>query len=34
MLLRNGEVVKIGSAEEVGNEYIRQNVLDEETKIV
>jgi ABC-2 type transport system ATP-binding protein len=34
MLLRNGEIVMIGSAEEVGNEYIRQNVLDEETKIV
>jgi len=28
MLLRNGEVSKIGSAEEVGNEYMRQNTVD------
>jgi len=34
MLLRNGEVVKIGSAEEVGNEYIYQNMSDEERRIV
>ena len=34
MLLRNGEVVKIGSAEEVGNEYIYQNMSDEEKRIV
>ena len=27
MLLQNGEIVKIGSAEEVGSEYIRQNNL-------
>jgi ABC-type polysaccharide/polyol phosphate transport system ATPase subunit len=33
MLLRNGEVVKIGSAEEVGNEYIYQNMSDEEKRI-
>ena len=34
MLLRSGEVVKIGSAEEVGNEYIYQNMSDEERRIV
>src|ERR1035437_8050289 len=34
MLLRNGEVVKIGSAEEVGNEYVYQNMSDEEKRIV
>jgi ABC-type polysaccharide/polyol phosphate transport system ATPase subunit len=34
MLLRNGEVAKIGSAEEVGNEYIYQNMSDEEKRIV
>ena len=34
MIIRNGEVVMMGSAEEVGDEYIRQNILDEETKIV
>ena len=34
MLLRSGEVVKIGSAEEVGNEYIYQNMSDEEKRIV
>jgi ABC-2 type transport system ATP-binding protein len=34
MLLRNGEVVKIGSAEEVGNEYIYQNMSDEEKRII
>ncbi|SRR3989339_1129980 len=28
MLLRNGEVSKIGNAQEVGDEYIRQNKLD------
>ena len=33
MLLRNGEVAKIGSAEEVGNEYIYQNMSDEEKRI-
>jgi len=34
MLLRAGEVAKIGSAEEVGNEYIYQNMSDEEKRIV
>jgi ABC-type polysaccharide/polyol phosphate transport system ATPase subunit len=34
MLLRNGEVAMIGSAEEVGNEYIYQNMSDEERRIV
>jgi ABC-type polysaccharide/polyol phosphate transport system ATPase subunit len=34
MLLRNGEVAKIGSAEEVGNEYIYQNMSDEERRVV
>lgn len=33
MLLRNGEVAMIGSAEEVGNEYIYQNMSDEEKRI-
>jgi ABC-2 type transport system ATP-binding protein len=32
MLLRNGEVAMLGSAEEVGNEYMRQNQLDLESK--
>ncbi len=30
MILRNGEVVVIGGASDVGNEYVRQNRLDEE----
>ena len=34
MLLRNGEVAMIGSAEEVGNEYIYQNMSDEEKRII
>ena len=34
MLLRNGEIVKIGKAEEVGNEYIYQNMSDEEKRII
>ena len=34
MLLRSGEVAKIGSAEEVGNEYIYQNMSDEEKRII
>jgi ABC-2 type transport system ATP-binding protein len=34
MLLRNGEVALIGSAEEVGNEYIYQNMSDEEKRII
>jgi ABC-type polysaccharide/polyol phosphate transport system ATPase subunit len=33
MLLRNGEITMIGSAEEVGNEYIYQNMSDEEKRI-
>jgi ABC-2 type transport system ATP-binding protein len=33
MLLRSGEVVKIGSAEEVGNEYMRQNMADEGRRV-
>ena len=33
MLLRAGEVVMIGSAEAVGNEYIYQNMSDEEKRI-
>jgi lipopolysaccharide transport system ATP-binding protein len=34
MLLRNGEVAMIGPAEEVGNEYIYQNMSDEEKRII
>ena len=34
MLLRNGKIVKIGDAEEVGNEYINQNMSDEEKRIL
>ena len=34
LLLRHGEVAMIGSAEEVGNEYIYQNMSDEEKRIV
>ena len=34
MLLRAGEVVMVGTAEEVGNEYIYQNMSDEEKRIV
>lgn len=33
MLLRNGEVAMMGTAEEVGNEYIYQNMSDEEKRI-
>jgi ABC-2 type transport system ATP-binding protein len=33
MLLRNGGVAMIGSAQEVGDEYVRQNILDEENRI-
>lgn len=29
MLLRNGKIVKIGQAEEVGSEYMNQNISDE-----
>ena len=34
MLLRAGEVAMIGTAEEVGNEYIYQNMSDEEKRLV
>lgn len=34
MLLRNGEIVKIGKADDVGNEYIHQNMSDEENRII
>ncbi len=34
MLMRNGQIVKIGGAEEVGNEYINQNMSDEEKRIL
>ncbi len=33
MLLRSGRIIKIGKAEIVGNEYIRQNMSDEEERI-
>ncbi len=33
MLLRNGEVVTIGDAKDVGNEYVRQNMSDEERRV-
>lgn len=33
MLLGNGKIIKIGNAEEVGNEYMRQNMSDEEKRI-
>ena len=33
ILLRNGKIEKIGSSEEVGNEYIYQNMFDEEKRI-
>ncbi len=33
MLLRNGKVVKIGKAEEVGNAYIYDNMSDEEIRM-
>lgn len=34
MLLRAGEVAMIGTAEEVGNEYILENMSDEEKRLV
>jgi ABC-type polysaccharide/polyol phosphate transport system ATPase subunit len=34
MLLRNGEVAIVGSAQEVGDEYIYQNMSDEEKRII
>lgn len=33
MLLRNGRIVKIGKADEVGNEYICENISDEEKRV-
>ncbi len=33
MLLRNGKVVKIGKAEEVSNEYIRENIGDADARL-
>lgn len=32
MLLRSGKIVKIGKADEVGNEYMQQNMSDEENR--
>jgi len=34
MLLRNGKIEKIGNPEEVGNEYIYQNMSDEEKRMI
>ncbi|OIQ04360.1 MAG: hypothetical protein AUK58_00745, partial [Candidatus Moranbacteria bacterium CG2_30_41_165] len=34
MLLRNGKIVKIGKAEEVGNAYVYENMSDEEKRMV
>lgn len=34
MLLRNGKIEMIGNPEEVGNEYIKQNMSDEERRII
>ena len=33
MIIRNGEIAMIGPAQEVGDEYVRQNALDEENRI-
>ncbi|MDO8241164.1 MAG: ABC transporter ATP-binding protein [Candidatus Moranbacteria bacterium] len=33
MLLRNGKIVKIGKAEEVGNAYVYENMSDEERRM-
>jgi len=33
MLIRNGKIVKIGKAEEVGNTYVYENMSDEEKRI-
>ncbi|PIP31007.1 ABC transporter ATP-binding protein [bacterium (Candidatus Howlettbacteria) CG23_combo_of_CG06-09_8_20_14_all_37_9] len=33
MLLRNGKIAKIGNADDIGNEYIRQNIEDEENRL-
>jgi lipopolysaccharide transport system ATP-binding protein len=34
MLLRNGKIVKIGKSDEVGDEYLYQNMSDEERRMV
>jgi len=34
LLVRNGKIMKIGKADEVGSEYINQNISDEEKRIV
>ena len=34
MLLRNGKILKIGDPEEVGNEYIKENMGDEEKRMI
>ncbi|MGK2848829.1 MAG: ABC transporter ATP-binding protein [Minisyncoccota bacterium] len=34
MLLRNGKILKIGKAEEVGNAYVYENMSDEERRMV
>lgn len=34
MLLRNGKIIKIGKAEEVGNAYVYENMSDEEKRIM
>ena len=33
LIIRNGEIAMIGAAQEVGDEYVRQNILDEENRI-
>ncbi len=33
MLIRNGKILKIGSAEDVGNKYVYENMSDEERRI-
>jgi len=34
MLVRNGKIVKIGKSEDVGNEYMYQNMSDEEIRLM
>jgi ABC-type polysaccharide/polyol phosphate transport system ATPase subunit len=34
ILLRSGKIMKIGNAEEVGNEYVYENMSDEEKRII
>lgn len=33
MLIHNGKIIKVGSAQEVSNEYMYQNILDEEKRL-